>query len=77
MAFLATNCQEKEEKKPQHAPVIIKNDEKPIVKQKTDIEKLKQKAEEALLYNKQNKFNTDFCILIDMSMHSGVNRFFI
>ncbi|AQX84845.1 murein L,D-transpeptidase catalytic domain family protein [Elizabethkingia bruuniana] len=77
MAFLVTNCQEKEEKKPSHTPVIIKNDEKQIVKQETDIKKLKQKAEEALLYNKQNKFNTDFCILIDMSIHSGVNRFFI
>ncbi|MCL1664950.1 murein L,D-transpeptidase catalytic domain family protein [Elizabethkingia ursingii] len=77
MAFLAANCKEKEEKKPPHTPVVIKNDEKPIIKQETDIKKLKQKAEEALLYNKQNKFNTDFCILIDMSMHSGINRFFI
>ncbi|AJW62022.1 hypothetical protein VO54_00533 [Elizabethkingia miricola] len=77
MAFLATNCQEKEEKKHQHMPVVIKNNETPIVKQKTDAKKLKQKAEEALLYTKQNKFNTDFCILIDMSMHSGINRFFI
>ncbi|CAM3596297.1 murein L,D-transpeptidase catalytic domain-containing protein [Elizabethkingia occulta] len=77
MAFLATRCQKKEEKKSLHTPFITNNDVQPIVKQETDIKKLKQKAEEALLYNKQNKLNTDFCILIDMSIHSGLNRFFI
>ena len=77
MAFLATSCQKKEEKKSLHTPFITNNDVQPIVKQETDIKKLKQKAEEALLYNKQNKLNTDFCILIDMSIHPGLNRFFI
>ncbi len=77
IAFLAANCQEKEEKKLPHTPTAKKNDEEPLIRQKTDTKKLKQKAEEALLYNTQNKFNTEFCILIDMSIHSGIKRFFI
>lgn len=39
---------------------------------KTDL-----KAGEAHSFCKKNKFNTDFCILVDMSLHSGVNRFFV
>ncbi|MBK8847426.1 MAG: murein L,D-transpeptidase catalytic domain family protein [Bacteroidetes bacterium] len=35
------------------------------------------KAEQALQYCRANKFNTDFCILIDISLHSGVNRFVV
>lgn len=35
------------------------------------------KAEEALEFCTSGKFNTDFCILIDMSLHSGINRFFV
>lgn len=38
---------------------------------------LKTKATEALNFCKENNFNTDFCILIDMSIHSGKNRMFI
>ena len=37
----------------------------------------KNKAQEALAYCKSKNFNTDFCILIDMSLHSGVNRFLV
>lgn len=39
--------------------------------------KTSAKAREAMEFCKSNKFNTDFCILIDMSLHSGVNRFCI
>jgi L,D-transpeptidase catalytic domain len=35
------------------------------------------KAKEALSFCKSNKLNTNFCILIDMSIHSGLKRFFI
>lgn len=38
--------------------------------------RLKAKAKEALAYCKTNKMNTDFCILIDMKIHSGKNRMF-
>ncbi len=44
---------------------------------KVDISKTRVKAKEALSYCKTKKFNTDFCILIDMSLHSGVKRFFV
>ncbi|WP_312075735.1 murein L,D-transpeptidase catalytic domain-containing protein [Chryseobacterium sp.] len=49
------------------------NKEKP----KKDTLKINTKAEEALKFCKKNKFNTDFAILIDMSLHSGVKRFFV
>ncbi|GAB0157089.1 murein L,D-transpeptidase catalytic domain family protein [Chryseobacterium sp. Alg-005] len=39
-----------------------------------DISKTKIKAEEALKFCTSKDFNTDFCILIDMSLHSGVKR---
>lgn len=47
---------------------------------KTDtktIERLKEKSKLATEYCKANKFNTDFCILIDMSLHSGKKRAFL
>ncbi|WBZ95309.1 murein L,D-transpeptidase catalytic domain family protein [Chryseobacterium wangxinyae] len=52
---------------------IIKEVEKP----KLDLNKTKKKAAEALEFCKRKKMNTDFCILIDMSLHSGVNRFVV
>lgn len=48
-----------------------------IVKPSLDFEKTKLKAVEALEFCKTKNYNTDFCILIDMSLHSGVNRFVI
>jgi len=35
------------------------------------------KAKQAAAYCKAKGFNTDFCILIDMSIHSGKNRLFV
>ncbi|OYU97422.1 MAG: peptidase [Bacteroidetes bacterium B1(2017)] len=37
--------------------------------------KTKQKAKEALAYCQAKGYNTQRCILIDMSVHSGLNRF--
>ena len=49
-----------------------------IAKEKEDLfPKTKPKAKEALVYCQTNKFNTDFCILIDMRVHSGLKRFFV
>lgn len=42
-----------------------------------DYTKTKAKAKEALNFCEAKKFNTDFCILIDMSLHSGIKRFFV
>ena len=39
--------------------------------------RIQNKAKQALDFCKENNFNTDFCILIDMSIHSGKNRMFI
>lgn len=55
------------------APKIISDESKPVVK----LEQVRKKAKEALDFCKTKNFNTDFCILIDMSMHSGVKRFFV
>lgn len=44
---------------------------------KPDSLKIANKAAEALAFCKQKKYSTDFCILIDLGLHSGVNRFFI
>jgi L,D-transpeptidase catalytic domain len=35
------------------------------------------KATEALIFCKKKKFNTDFCFLVDMSIHSGKKRLFL
>ena len=51
----------------------VANQEKPVL----DLNKTKEKAIEALQFCKNKKLNSDFCILIDMSLHSGVNRFVV
>lgn len=56
---------------------ILPQREQYLSKPDVDHVTLSNKAEEALRYSKQNKMNTDFCILIDMRLHSGVKRFFI
>ncbi len=38
---------------------------------------INEKAGEALSFCKANEYNTDFCILIDMKIHSGKYRMFI
>jgi len=35
------------------------------------------RAETALAFCKTNKLNTEFCIMVDMSVHSGKNRLFV
>ena len=46
-------------------------------KPEIDAAKTHKKAQEALEFCKKNKFNTDYAILIDMSLHSGVKRLFV
>lgn len=41
------------------------------------LEKLKEKSKTAISYCKKNNFNTDICLLIDMSIHSGKKRAFL
>lgn len=40
-------------------------------------EQINTKATEALKFCKENNFNTDFCILIDMTIHSEKNRMLV
>lgn len=40
-------------------------------------DKLSTKTKEALSFCKKNKMNTEYCFLVDFSIHSGKNRFFI
>jgi hypothetical protein len=42
-----------------------------------DDARTKQKAKEALLFNKHKGYNTRYCILIDMSLPSGVRRLMV
>ncbi|UWX62610.1 murein L,D-transpeptidase catalytic domain family protein [Chryseobacterium oranimense] len=46
-------------------------------KPEADLPEMMVKAGEALEFCISKKLNTDFCILIDMSLHSGVKRMFI
>jgi len=48
-------------------------------KEKTAIlhQQLKAKADTALVYCKQKDMNTDYCILVNMNIHSGKKRLFV
>jgi len=50
---------------------------KVLSKPRVSIEKTRGKAKEAYTYCKSRNFNTNYCILIDMSLHSGVKRLFV
>jgi hypothetical protein len=39
--------------------------------------RIDEKANEALIFCETNNYNTDFCILIDMKIHSGKYRMFV
>jgi len=41
------------------------------------VEKLKQKSVDAISFAKKNGYNSDICLLVDMSLPSGGNRFFV
>ena len=44
---------------------------------KSTIEKLQGKATEAKIFSEKNNYNEAICFLVDMSLPSGENRFFI
>ncbi len=44
---------------------------------KTASERIMEKAQEALVFCKANAYNTDFCVLVDMKIHSGRYRLFV
>lgn len=71
--FILSCCSQKKQKEIPVAEIPAAVEKKPGA----DFSKTKMKAEEALEFCTSGKFNTDFCILIDMSLHSGINRFFV
>lgn len=71
--FILSSCSQKKQKEIPVAEIPAVVEKKPGA----DFSKTKMKAEEALEFCTSGKFNTDFCILIDMSLHSGINRFFV
>lgn len=56
---------------------VVTPENKILQKPSLNLNKTTEKAKEALQFCKDKKLNTDFCILIDMSLHSGVNRFVV
>jgi hypothetical protein len=44
---------------------------------KAVFEHIKSKADSALVFCKEKRFDTSFCILVDFKVHSGKDRFFI
>ena len=74
VVFLMCSCsQEKKDNIRSIAEPTIVAEKKPEV----ELSRLKIKAEEALEFCTSKNLNRDFCILIDMSLHSGIKRFFV
>ncbi|MCU7615802.1 murein L,D-transpeptidase catalytic domain family protein [Chryseobacterium sp. PBS4-4] len=74
--FIFSSCQN--EPKKSVGSIIFENKNiEETDKPELDLVKTKKQAEEALQFCKSKKMNTDFCVLIDMSLHSGVNRFVV
>jgi len=57
--------------------LFINCTDKPEISTINTVEVLNTKSIEALEFCKQHDYNQDFCILIDMSIHSGKKRFFV
>jgi hypothetical protein len=60
-------------------PFIYANCSSPFqdAKYELDYVRLKAKAKEAYNYCKEKKLETNYCFLLDMSIHSGRERFFV
>lgn len=73
LSILILSCQKENLTNSKSLAVTSVVDEKP----EFDSAKISQKSKEALEFCKAQNMNTDFCILIDMSLHSGLKRFLI
>ena len=71
--WLCSCSQEKKSSIIHTAEIPAITEKKPVA----DSSRIKIKAEEAFKFCNSNNLNNNFCILIDMSLHSGVNRFFV
>lgn len=74
IVFLSCSCINEKKRNDRTEKFSVAKIEK---KPEANLARTKMKAEEALKFCTSQNFNTDFCILIDMSLHSGVKRFLI
>lgn len=72
LSFIA--CSHKPEKTKQTNTLLLT---KVIPTYQIDSNRLQLKAKEALFYNEKHQLNTNYCILIDMQIHSGRDRIFL
>ncbi|MDR2205478.1 MAG: murein L,D-transpeptidase catalytic domain family protein [Flavobacteriaceae bacterium] len=70
--LMTTACAQETQK--QKSDTIVENAQK--IAEENDV-RIKEKAEKALAFCKANNYNTDYCILIDMKIHSGKYRLFV
>lgn len=54
-----------------------KAEEQKLIEDNLAFKRLKAKADSAKTFCKQKGYNMQYCILIDFSIHSGKNRFFV
>jgi hypothetical protein len=70
--FVFTNCNSNDRLPYQPKPVATTG------QQNTGIDKkLRQRINVAATYTRRNKYNTEFCFLVDMNIPSGQKRFFV
>lgn len=72
--IISSNCSNSEQK----TTIIINN----LFENNSQIppinfNQLKKKGKTAFAFCKVNKMDTNFCVLVNMGMHSGLNRFYI
>lgn len=73
LTFIMCNANNKEKQNQrQEAKDNKETDEKLAL-----LSRLKAKADTAKLFCKQKGLNTEYCFLVDFSIHSGKNRFFV
>ncbi|GHV42254.1 hypothetical protein FACS1894179_10960 [Bacteroidia bacterium] len=73
LTFIMCNAGNKENQKQEQAT----KENKEIVEKQALLSRLKAKADTAKLFCKQKGLNTEYCFLVDFSIHSGKNRFFV
>lgn len=72
-SFTMCNASNKEE-----SPADNNNkQDKALAEKQAAFSRLKAKADSAKTYCKQQGLSTDYCVLVDFSIHSGKNRFFV
>lgn len=60
-----------------HSPLQTPDANQITLSEPFNFERIKLKAKEAFTYCKKKKYNTQYCLLIDMSIHSGKKRAFL